>query len=60
MTLQEAIKRLINVANEKWEKDELKDADACQLGIEAGKRLRENRNFRSDIDLSLLPGETED
>lgn len=37
-----------------------REAQALKLGIEGLKRLRQNRNFSSDIDLSPLPGETTD
>lgn len=57
MTLDKAIE--LNEDTEKSLRDHkfIDYADAVKLLIEAGKRLRSNRNFSSDIDLSPLPGE---
>ena len=59
MTINEVIKRLTDIANEKWNRDELKGADAVQLSIEALKRIEAGRLKGYDYFGHLLPGETE-
>lgn len=60
MTLDEAIKELTAIANEAWDKDKEKPADAAQLGIEALKRLQNNRRDPEFDHYLSLPGETEE
>lgn len=60
MTIDEAIKRLTNQANSAWNEDKLKDADACQLGIEALKAWKYSRQTSSIAHFPLLLGETKD
>jgi len=58
MTIDDAIKRLTNEANTAWNDDRLSDADACQLGIEALKRLKFLRSLSHNEGTKNLPGET--
>lgn len=60
MNLNKAIKRLTTMANKAWGRDDLKDANACQLGIEALKEVQHLRKADCFAVASKLPGETEE
>lgn len=60
MNIDEAIKILTCKANEFYDKDVMREADACQLGIEALKLVKTIDRFRSTPYYGLLPGETEE
>ena len=60
MNFKETIGILTKLARDAWAKDKVKDADACQLGIEALERIEYCRSGHFEEIFKLLPGETAD
>lgn len=60
MTLDEAIKKLLDLRAGDLELGRLEAAEVELLGIEALKRLKNQRNVPIDISFVSLPGETKE
>ena len=59
MTIDEALKRLENLIKTLPFTLAKGEKDAVQLGIEALKEVKDNREYPSKAWIALLPGETE-
>ena len=60
MKLEEAIKEQENALADKWCPWSPKLKASIKLGIEALKRFQQWRECGDDLNISILPGETED
>ena len=60
MTIDEAIKTLTDSRKLPRTPHDLELNAAMELGIEARKRVKENRKTKLMVEIGLLPGETKD